>query len=78
MIRLRPSQAKNNHGRSVPITGELVEVIRRRREARRLEVNGTTQLLNLVFHRVGEPIIEFRKAWARLVQKSGMPEITLP
>lgn len=75
MIRLRPEQAKNGHGRSVPITGELTPIIERRRAARTIQVDGTTQLTNLVFHRDGEPVMEFRKAWATACKKAGVPNL---
>jgi integrase len=64
MVRLRPEQAKNKTGRSVPITGELTGIIKRRREARTLEVHGSVELCRLVFHRRGRAVTEFRKAWA--------------
>jgi integrase len=73
MIRLRPEQAKNKNGRSVPVTGELVDVIGRRRGARQLKVGGTTEIVNLVFHRHGAPIREFRKAWKRACLKANVP-----
>ena len=71
MIRLRPEQAKNKHGRSVPITGALVDIIKRRREARKIASKGTTQLCKLVFHREGRAIIEFRKRRASACKKAG-------
>jgi integrase len=71
MIRLRPDQAKNKCGRSVPVTGKLIDIIKRRREARTFEANGVTQLSNFVFHRSGKPIKEFRKAWATACRKAG-------
>jgi integrase len=73
MIRLRPSQAKNKTGRSVPITGKLVAVLQRRREACSYEVNGIAQISKLVFHREGLPVIEFRKSWATACKKAGRP-----
>ena len=75
MIRLRPEQAKNKTGRSVPITGALVDVIKRRREARKMEVNGTTELARLVFHRDGRAVTEFRKSWATACRKASVPNL---
>jgi integrase len=72
MIRLRPDQAKNKTGRSVPVTGKLVEIIKRRREARTFEANGITQISHLVFHRGdGNPVFEFRKSWKSACKKAG-------
>jgi integrase len=57
MIRLRPEHSKNKRGRSLPLSGELLEVIKRAFSQRRLGCA-------LVFHREGNPIGDFRKAWA--------------
>jgi len=65
VIRLRPEQAKNGHGRSVPVVGELRGIIARRRAARQLEAT------SLVFHREGRAVFEFRKAWASACRKAG-------
>ena len=50
-IRLRAENAKTGEGRTLPIVGELAELIARRREARQVKVKGTVVLANLIFHR---------------------------
>jgi len=76
MIRLRPDQAKNGFGRSVPVEGELVEVIERRRAVRRVDANGTAQLSHLVFHRGdGLEIGDFRKSWASATAAAGLHNV---
>jgi len=51
------------------MTGELLEVIERAAQQRRLDcVN--------VFHVKGEPIGRFRKAWRRACKKAGLGELT--
>jgi integrase len=57
MIRLRPEHSKNKLGRKLPLSGELLEVIKRAHSQRRLGCP-------FVFHRDGHPIGSFRKAWA--------------
>jgi integrase len=69
VIRLDAEASKNGEARSVVIAGELVQVIERRQGAR--FSNGV--LTNLVFHRDGQPIKEFRKAWASACRQGGMP-----
>lgn len=64
VLTLRGEDAKNGLARSIPIIGELVEVIERRRAARQFKVKETITLSNLIFHRDGLPIREFRKSWA--------------
>jgi integrase len=56
-LRLHAKDAKTGHGRALALEGPLRAVIERRIAARRLECP-------LIFHRDGEPIREFRKAWA--------------
>ena len=53
-IRLRPKTVKTRAGRVSPLTDELIALLEYRREMR---VN------ELVFHRHGERIHDFRKAW---------------
>lgn len=73
MVRLRPDQAKNRCGRSVPVHGELVGIIERRRAARL--VNGN-ELSGLVFHHGdGLPVGDFRKSWARAAKAAGVPNL---
>jgi integrase len=64
VIGLRAVNAKIRVARSLPTVGELAELIERRRAARQIaRADGSTALCNLVFHRDGAPVTEFRKAW---------------
>jgi integrase len=69
-LRLRGDQTKNGNPRCAPISGKLVDAIKRRRAAR-----GTSAIDNsdLVFHRGSYPVFEFRKAWASACRKAGKP-----
>jgi integrase len=70
VIHLREENAKDRQPRTLPIVGaELVELIKRRREARL--VDGSV-FSGFVFHRDGKPILEFRKAWATAAKKAGV------
>jgi integrase len=63
-IRLRAANAKNGTGRSVIMTGELADLIERRRMLRQFEIkSGIPTFAAYVFHFNGEPIASFRKAW---------------
>ena len=55
---------KNRQARVLPLAGELAKIIERRRQAARIEVDGTVRMVPFVFHRDGEPVREFRKSWA--------------
>ncbi len=54
--------------------GDLAELIERRWEARLFEKNGNVRVTALVFHRDGEPVGDFRKAWATACQPAGVPD----
>lgn len=61
-VRLRTS--KNGQGRVLPLEGELWSLMERRWAARTIEQeDGTAKICELVFHRGGEPIVDFRKIW---------------
>jgi integrase len=65
VIKLKPENAKIRKGRSVPLVGELAAVIERRRQ----RMSATT---NLVFHRDGKPMGDFRKAWHTACKLAGV------
>ncbi len=72
-IRLRPERSKNGRGRTLILAGDLAPVIERRRHARAVaDPNGTTRMTDLVFHREGTPIVDFRKAWATACATAGV------
>jgi len=73
-IRLRPEAAKTGRGRTVMLEGDLAELIDRRWQARLLEKDGDVRVSALVFHRDGEPVGDFRKAWAIACQAAGVPD----
>jgi integrase len=58
VVRLDPAKSKNKDGRTLPLSGELAEVIARAHDARRLDCP-------YVFHNDGRPIVDFRDAWDR-------------
>jgi integrase len=73
-IRLRREAAKTGRGRTVMLEGDLAELIERRSEARLLEKHGDVQVASLMFHRAGEPVGDFRKAWATACKAAGLPD----
>jgi putative ABC transport system substrate-binding protein len=73
-IRLRPEAAKTGRGRTVMLEGDLAELIDRRFEARLFEKDTNVRVAALVFHRDGEPVGDFRKAWATACQAAGVPD----
>jgi integrase len=63
-ITLPGQFTKNGEPRKMAIEGELVDVMKRRKEARAVKTQSGTEISALVFHRTGEPVREFRKSWA--------------
>jgi len=77
-IRLRPENAKNGKGRTVMLDGDLTDVIKRRWQARLVEdEKGEPRVVDLVFHRDGEMVGDFRKAWASACFDAGLVEAVL-
>jgi integrase len=71
-VRLRTS--KNGHGRVLPLDGDLWNLIERRWTARTIhKKDGTTKLSEFVFHRSGEPVVDFRKPWKEGCTKARIP-----
>jgi integrase len=64
VLYLRAKNAKQRKAESIPLDGELGAIIERRRAARILEAeDGTKRIAEFVFHRNGESVGDFRKAW---------------
>lgn len=68
LITLSPAKSKNKEGRTLPVSGELIEVIERAHAARRLDCR-------FVFHHDGKPIIDFRKAWRKTRKAVGQDKL---
>jgi integrase len=69
---IRLPDSKNGHGRVMVIEGDLADVIYRREQARLIESGGGARIAEAVFHRDGEPIGDFRKAWASACIAAGL------
>jgi len=67
-ITLAAADSKNGETRTLMISGELTEIVERRKAAR---MTSDGMLSNLVFHREGRAVYEFRKAWASACRKAG-------
>ena len=73
MMRLRHAESKNGEARKIPLEGELLDIFQRRWEARSFEgKHGETILSELVFHRDGQPVKRFDKAWKSACERAGL------
>jgi integrase len=71
VIRLEDS--KNDHARELAMDEALKALIERRWAARLFPApDGTTRVAEHVFHRDGEPLVDFRKAWASACKAAGI------
>jgi len=64
LVRLRGENSKNGEARTVTLSGDLADLIERRKAQRRVETKTGVLLSDYVFHQKGEPVGDFRKAWA--------------
>jgi integrase len=70
---LRRAGSKNKRPYVIVLTGELLAIMERRWQARKVTLpEAVTFLSDYVFHRDGKPIGDFRKAWATACDKAGM------
>jgi integrase len=64
VIRLKGVNAKNGEGRQVVLGGALGKLVERRKAARQVKRDNAVMLARFIFHLDGEPVGDFRKAWA--------------
>jgi integrase len=71
VIYLRAENSKTRKPETIPLEGELHEIIERRRAAAVIQgENKEPRFAEYVFHHDGEPVGDFRKAWATACKKA--------
>jgi integrase len=71
-VRLEPGETKNREGRTFAMTAELRACLEAQRAAaEQLKRHG--RLVPWVFHRDGESIKDFRRAWSKACESAGLP-----
>lgn len=71
--QVRLETSKSGDPRTLPLVGELWQLIERRWQARQYETPRGTALSPLVFHDRGRPVGDFRKTWATACKAAGVP-----
>lgn len=72
-ITLRAENSKTRKRETMPLEGELRGIIERRRAAAILkDENGGSRFAEYVFHLDGQPVGDFRKAWATACKKANV------
>ena len=72
-LRLEPGETKNDEGRQFPLTSDLRAVLERQRERTLVAEKSTGTTIFSMFHRSGQPIKSFRRAWVTACKKAGVP-----
>ncbi len=72
VVTLRAEHSKNGEPRTLPLPGDLTAVVERRWSARVVDREGTAKVSPLVFHHEGQPVGDFRKAWATAAKRAGV------
>lgn len=79
VIYLRAKNSKTRKPETIPVEGDLHEIIERRRDAAILKgKDGNTRFAEYVFHCDGEPVGDFRKAWASACVAAGLGKMVCP
>ena len=71
-ITLTGERSKNGQARVLPLEGDLRMLMERRWQARLLEDASGPMVTDYVFHRHGEEIGSFHKAWRSACKKAGL------
>jgi len=65
--------SKNGKGRVLAISGNLVELMKRREVARLFETpDGDVRVSNYVFHKAARPVGDFKKSWHATLKRAGL------
>jgi integrase len=74
MVRLEPGSTKNDDGRAFPFSAlpALGALLTRQRDYTRAVERATGQVVRSVFHRQGQPIRYFRRAWEAACIAAGL------
>ena len=72
-VRLDPGTTKSGEGRMFPVIPPLKAILEAQ-EVRRVELARGGRIVPWVFHRDGEEIRGFRKAWKTACRKAGVPD----
>ena len=62
-IKVPGDISKNREPSTIPLVGELCELLTRRLAARTVKTESGTTIADFIFHHEGSPIVDYRKAW---------------
>lgn len=73
IVRLEPGTSKEEEGRTLHLSSELLELLRKQRAAATALERERQIIIPWVFHRNGQQIKSFRRAWLTACRKVGIP-----
>jgi integrase len=73
VVRLNPERSKTKAGRLLPLSPPLRDVLARRWHARLIDRRGDVRVTDLVFHKKGQLIGDWRKTWDAACKVAGLP-----
>ena len=71
-VRLEPGVAKNDEGRTFPLTQDLRRVLEEQKAHTEILQRQSGQIIPYLFHRHGRPIKDFRGAWKSALKAAGL------
>ncbi len=74
-LRLRRENSKNEEPRVIVLVGDLLELVQRRWASRQYQTKAGVALSIWVFHRHGQPIVDFRDSWAEACSAAKAPRL---
>jgi integrase len=74
-LRLEPGETKNSEGRMFPFSPQLRSILERQRKRTSSLEQEQGRIIPWVFHRRGEPIVSFLKAWKKACRAAGVPHL---
>jgi integrase len=72
-LRLEPGETKNGEGRMFPLVPELRRELEAQLERTADLERATGRIIPWLFHRDGQPIKSYRRAWKAACRKAGVP-----
>jgi integrase len=71
-LRLEPGEGKSGEGRNFPLIPQLREVLAEQLQRTAALERGNGEIIPWLFHKDGNPIGSFRKAWASACKRAGI------
>jgi len=75
LITLPAERSKNREPRELPLSPALAQLIEKRWQARLVDSPNGPKVCDLLFHRSGQPVLDFRGAWRKACKAIGKPDL---